>query len=460
VRESDFIPVEGSIQRPTREPFGFFEYAPGEGVDLDLLDRVLVSARAEVNSVDVVAMPESAIDEGEIPGVEGILARHGVAVLQTGVRRRPRQPGQLGANWILFGVNPELEKGRDPVGDESGEWFHIRQNKHHRWSLDEDQIYQYHLGGALHPHIRWWEATEVPRLSVQFVEVAELTLVSLVCEDLAWNDELAKLIRSVGPTIVVTHLLDGPQLSSRWAARYASVLAEDPGSAVFTLTSYGMVRRSRPHGRDASRVIGLWKDPYRGFREISLEPGAQGVLLTVCMDRATRRSADGRWPLDNGTHAFDASIQQVAAAEKGSGSPSRETKRISRHLLGSEDLTILTGWAEAVAEALAYDPQHVDAVLANARAGAAWRAALGLPDLTSRLREAIDCLARLERAQHQGEEWPTLDVVLKALKEDKPDEERLERVVRRVLLAMLEERRTRRPIPRGDASESSAEALT
>jgi hypothetical protein len=26
-------------------------------------------------------------------------------------------------------------------------WFHIRQNKHHRWSLDEGQILQYHLGG-------------------------------------------------------------------------------------------------------------------------------------------------------------------------------------------------------------------------------------------------------------------------------------------------------------------------
>jgi hypothetical protein len=25
------------------------------------------------------------------------------------------------------------------------EWVHIRQSKHHRWSLDESQIYQYHL---------------------------------------------------------------------------------------------------------------------------------------------------------------------------------------------------------------------------------------------------------------------------------------------------------------------------
>src|SRR6516162_5791905 len=444
VRESDFIPVEGSVQRPSKEPFGFFEFAPAEGVDLDLLDRMLVSARAEVNSVDVVAMPESAIDEDEIPGIEGVLERHGVAVLQTGVRRRPRQPGQFGANWILFGVNPELEKGGDPSPDESGDWFHIRQNKHHRWSLDENQIYQHHLGGVLHPHIRWWEATEVPRLSVQFVEVAELTLVSLVCEDLAWNDELAGLIRSVGPTIVVTHLLDGPQLSSRWAARYASVLAEDPGSAVFTLTSYGMVRRSRPHGRDASRVIGLWKDPIRGFREIPLEEGEHGVLLTVCMDRATRRSSDGRWPVENGTHAFDVAIHQVKAALAGSGPPPPcSGKSIRRHILESEELTILTAWAEAVAEASAYDSTRLGAVLSDASKGATWRAAFGLPEPTPRLGEAIDSMGRLILSAAQPEDTQTLESLLAANSEDRPREHSIDRVVRQVLLAMFEERRTR-----------------
>ena len=156
--------------------------------------------------------------------------------------------------------------------------MHIRQQKHHRWSLDEGQIYQYHLGGALHPHIRWWEAMEVPRRAVQFVEVGEgVVLAALVCEDLAQIDNVADA--PVGrPDGGHAPLLDGPQLTSRWAARYASVLADDPGSAVLTLTSSGMARRSRPQGRDASPVIALWKDPVRGIREIALEAGAQGVL--------------------------------------------------------------------------------------------------------------------------------------------------------------------------------------
>ena len=62
-------------------------------------------------------------------------------------------------------------------------------------------------------------------------------------------------------------------------------------------------------------MIALWKDPARGTREISLEPGAQGVLLTICGARATRRSADGRWPVDSGTHYFDVAVHQIRASD-------------------------------------------------------------------------------------------------------------------------------------------------
>src|SRR5262249_22268875 len=130
---------------------------------------------------------------------------------------------------------------------------------------------------------------EIPRRTLQFVELGdEITFVSLVCEDLAQIDDVAEVIRSVGPTFVYTPLLDGPQLSSRWAARYAGVLADDPASAVLTLTSYGMVQRSRPHGRDSSHVVAWCRVPVRGLRDIPLESGAQGVLLTVCGGFATR----------------------------------------------------------------------------------------------------------------------------------------------------------------------------
>ena len=87
-----------------------------------------------------------------------LLARYGVSSLIAGVRGTPAQPGRLPGNWVHLGLSTDHA------------WAHIRQNKHHRWSLDEGQIDQYHLGGALHPHIRWWEAMDVPRRSIQFVE--------------------------------------------------------------------------------------------------------------------------------------------------------------------------------------------------------------------------------------------------------------------------------------------------
>src|SRR5262249_1089060 len=63
VRESDFRPVEGSVQRLAKEPYGLYEFAPSEGLDLDLLSRVIDAARDEVDSVDVVMLPECAVDE-------------------------------------------------------------------------------------------------------------------------------------------------------------------------------------------------------------------------------------------------------------------------------------------------------------------------------------------------------------------------------------------------------------
>ena len=444
VRESDFRPVGGSVQRLPKEPFGLFEFVPSEQLDLDLLDRMLLAARDEVGHVDVVALPESAVDATEIRDLEALLDRHGVVYLQAGVRERSGQPGRLGRNWVHIGVNPRLEKGGALHAETKTAWFHLRQNKHHRWSLDEGQIYQYHLGGALHPSIRWWEAMDVPRRSLQFLQVGEeITIASLVCEDLARNDEVAEIIRSVGPTIVFTILLDGPQLTSRWAARYAGVLADDPGSAVLTLTSYGMVQRSRPPGHDASPVVAMWKDPGRGSREIALEPGAQGVVLTLCGDSATRRSADGRWPVDAGTRYFDAAVHQIHASNTGSGAPTRQSGARTPCVLEADEITILTGWAEGLAEVLAYTPGRALAFLADAYPGAPWRPALGLEEPSRRVGQAIESISRAVMAATPPGRPTTLEAVLAAARADRAGEPALDKLTRRVLLSTLEQLRTR-----------------
>ena len=150
--------------------------------------------------MDVVFLPESAVDESEVADLEALLDDHGVGFVNVGVRGHPAQPGRLARNWIHTGISPRLQKGGRDAGATREQWFHIRQHKLNRWSLDEGQVYQYNLGGVLHPHIRWWEGIEVPPRVVQVVELGEgMTLVFLVCEDLAQSDGLADVLRAVGP---------------------------------------------------------------------------------------------------------------------------------------------------------------------------------------------------------------------------------------------------------------------
>jgi hypothetical protein len=444
VRESDFHPV-GEVRRLGDEPYGHFAFEPSERLDLELVDRMLRAACDEVGSIDVVMLPECAIEPGDIAGLEAVLARHGVIYLEAGVREPGEGPDDFGRNWIHIGVDARLEKGHTAASadDPGAAWLHLRQDKHHRWSLDQSQIYQYHLGGALHPNVRWWEAIEVPRSSMEFVQVGEeITIASLVCEDLAQNDLVSKLIRSVGPTLVLALLLDGPQLTSRWAARYASVLADDPGSAVLTLSSAGMVARSRPGGRTASPVIGLWKDPIRGTREIPLEPGAQGVVLTLCGERAPRRTADGRRPVQTGTRYFDVAVHQVSGSDVPASPPARsEPAPQGPSLLSAAELTVLTGWAEGIAEALAHAPDRLSRLTGDARLDAPWRQRFGLDRPSRPLSEAIDDLARIVAAA--GSDVSAWDEVLSATHRAAGDDPPVLMLGRRVLRSALEQLGTR-----------------
>jgi hypothetical protein len=431
IRESDFRPVTGPLQRLAHDPFGFFEFAPDGRLDLDLADRTLAAARDQAGPIDVVVLPESAVEQSEIDSLETLLARHEVTTLITGVREHPAPPGRFPRNWVHIGVS---------VG---GQWTHIRQSKHHRWSLDDAQIRQYHLSGALHPHVRWWEAIEVPRRSVQFVELGGgVTLTSLVCEDLAQTDEVAGVIRAVGPTIVVTPLLDGPQLSSRWGARYAAVLADDPGSAVLTLTSLGMAQRSRPPGCHPSPVVALWKSPGQDVREIPLDHGAHGILLSATADPAVRRSFDGRRPGHDGTEFSGVSAYQIRASSPGTQPVRAPVGPPPRPILTADELTILTSWAEAIAEVLAFAPTSIEALAADVQPGARWRDELRLCEPSPPLGHAIHRLVQTARtAVTEGDDLP-LDTALLATASAERDQSALDGLADAVLRSALQQRQT------------------
>src|SRR5262249_50137102 len=174
-------------------------------------------------------------------------------------------------------------------------------------------------------------------------------------------------------------------------------------------------RRSRPDGQDASPVVALWKDPVRGVREIPLEPDAQGVLISANADRAIRRSSDGRRPAPNGSEFFDMSVYQVRASSTGSGRPTGRGGAPAQPRLEPKELTILTAWAEALAEAVTIAPERADAVLDHAHAGAQWRADLGIADVSAQLDRAIGVIDDVVRAVQSTGALLTPDAILAAL---------------------------------------------
>jgi hypothetical protein len=314
------------------------------------------------------------------------------------VREAPTADG-LGANWVHVGTRQELV------------WRHATQHKHHRWCLDGRQIKQYHLGGSLSADLRWWEAAAIPRRSLQIVDQGAVTVAPLVCEDLARLQPVADLLRSIGPSLVVSVLLDGPQLASRWTARYASVLADDPGSAVLTLTSYGMVRRCRPSGCPASSVVALWKDATGELTEIELEDGASAVLISTNVAAGDSFTADGR--RHRGSTA-SLTLAAVHSLHVGAGDgpaprtePAPEPERRRLPPLDEQELSKATSWAEAVAEMAVGDPAALPALMADAIVPD-WRAELGLRPPTRMFVASVQALVR------ELPEVPTLGDVLDA----------------------------------------------
>jgi hypothetical protein len=107
-------------------------------------------------------------------------------------------------------------------------------------------------------------------------------------------------------------------------------------------------------------------------RDSPLDPDAQGVLISVSGDRATRRSSSGRRPARNGSEFFDVSVYQIRASTKESARPSTQLGPTPQPVMESKELTILTPWAKALADGLSVAHER-------ARAAKCRRAAPGSP---------------------------------------------------------------------------------
>lgn len=279
-----FQPTPGSLNEMPKK-FGFVQFnldSDPEKVAAWTSD-LLEAAEKISGPIDGVVFPEGALTVSEYNLVRTTVLAHG-AFLIAGVMRNAKGRGNPPFNLVMFDAMV------------SGLPMHVEQRKHHRWRLDRGQIEMYGLGGTVDPNRDWWEHISVGSREVNFISLNEqLSLCCLVCEDLARQDPVAELVRSVGPNLVVALLMDAPQVGMRWPARYASVLADDPGSSVLTVTSAGMVDLARPHSSvKPSRSVALWKDAHSNFVELELPQGASGLLLNLCTESVEEWTADGR----------------------------------------------------------------------------------------------------------------------------------------------------------------------
>ena len=197
-------------------------------------------------------------------------------------------------------------------------------------------------------------------------------------------------------------------------------------------------------------MVALWKGPGQQAREIPLEPGAQGILLSAVASRAARRSFDGRRPAENGSKFSDVTVHQIRASSTGTVPPhARWPARLLWAVLAADELTILTSWAEAAAEALAFAPERIEAVTADAQAGAPWRAELRICEPSPPLSHAINGMTQAVRTAAATGGDPPLDAVPVAAHDSQPDQPALDRLARAVLRSALEQRQTRQALAGG-----------
>jgi hypothetical protein len=302
IDKTDFKSATHKHDSMPKEHFGYFRYSREKRIPyfLDRLAGALQDARNYTDAVHGFIFPELSLKISEQKILEAFCVENELFYC-AGIQSNDQNAFIL--NHHSFVDFPQDSK-----------FGQIIQGKHHRWYLDRNQILQYGLGGMLSTDKQWWEYSHITSRKVHFLTFAPwLTVCTLICEDLARQDPVAQIIRSVGPNLVIALLMDGPQLPARWPSRYASVLAEDPGCSVLTLTSMGMVRLSNENHEKSSKVVALWRD-VEGFRELELPDDKDAILLCLSPKPVLEFTTDGRLDQDaytltfNGKFALDSKI--------------------------------------------------------------------------------------------------------------------------------------------------------
>jgi hypothetical protein len=284
VDPADFRPSNSAPNmRNMRADVGMFSYAPThDQIDARAVEKLITGIRKRKLNVDGIILPELSMDLLAARNLRTKAVKRG-AFFVAGVRDMVKQ-----------GINRNSVLVSFPFDDTYVEYL---QFKHHRWKLDRSQITSYGMS-ALSMKPIWWEDVDVTNRTLNlFAMKPWLTMAVLICEDLARPDPVGDLIRAVGPNLVIALLMDGPQVEPRWPGRHATVLADDPGCSVLTLSCLGMTRLGNDVSKDPAGMnkVALWRDPMtRGATSIELTPEASAILLNIGLEEREEFTADGR----------------------------------------------------------------------------------------------------------------------------------------------------------------------
>lgn len=348
--ETWFWPAHQNLKRRSSEPARYFTYTGCKrDLPIDEIMNLLSKAEERVTRIHMLVFPELAITQKELRELQLAL---------TARQERDRMP------MLIGGIRDDKEGGGSGDGELgsnrivlstffAGTWYDLYQHKHHRWKLDASQIKQYNLSGVLAADKDWWEAIEIRERRITFLAPnGWLVLCPLICEDLARLEPVSELIRGVGPTLLIAILLDGPQLKQRWSSRYASALADDPGTSVLTVSSLGMAKHATPPpGKGPNGTIALWKDQVNGWEEVALRDKEDAVVLTVSATRHREYAADGR--SDGGTSAVFTlrGTHSLKKADRISAMDATTTHFRSGRDIDFKELTIFTYLIDALLDA-------------------------------------------------------------------------------------------------------------
>lgn len=277
------------------------------------VNDVITAAERDVGAVHGLVFPEAALSYEVFERLTaGLSTRPNFELLVSGLfDARDDEGGFRDGNFAAMARRVE------GAAENQGRYDISTREKHHRWRVERSQIETYALGSALDAGVGWWERIDILSRSLDvFVLRGGATVTTLICEDLARNDPCQELVRGIGPNLVIALLMDGPQLKDRWPARYATVLAEDPGSSVLTVTSLGLIHRTNESRQyPPSDKIALWRDDSGRTVELSLPSNHQALCLTLQPTKLRERTLDGRDD-DNGAQSWRLTgIMPVAVEE-------------------------------------------------------------------------------------------------------------------------------------------------